>query len=139
MIGSSSTYSSSGSKGIITGSFGAVERLEYILESYKEALTDSIDQFAESETERIRRLASSVESSWYKLRDSLSVHYDYETGEFVYGVIGDDNDMELSMELEYGTPDSPPKPLLRTAALTGAQVSQSEITTGIRQYLGEAY
>lgn len=135
MGGSSSTYTLSDSDGIINGPFGAVEHLERVLRLYERAVTEAVEQFADSEKRRVRRLASSVENNWYKLRESLNVRYDYETGEFVYEVEGDELVNQIAAELEYGTPGNPPNALLRSAALDGAQVSDLEVANGIRKYI----
>ena len=135
MNGSSSTHTSSGSDGIINGTFGAVEYAEYLLNTYKDAVVEAIDEFSQSEKQRIKRLASSPDSSWNKLKDSLNVQYDYDSGEFVYKVDGNSEEQRLSVELEYGTPDTPPNSLLRSAALTGAQTVESEVANGVRRRL----
>jgi len=135
MNGSSSTYTLSDSDGIINGPFGVVEHLENVLRMYEDAINEAVEQFAASEKKRMRRLASSVDNNWNKLKDSLNVRYDYESGDFVYEVEGDDLVRQIAMELEYGTPENPPNSLLRSSALEGAQVSEVEVSTGIRQYI----
>lgn len=135
MNGSSSTYTLSDSNGIITGPFRAVEHVEHVLRLYEAAVAEAVEQFAASEKRRVRRLASSLENNWSKLRDSLNVRYDYESGDFVYEVEGDDLVKKMAAELEYGTPEMPPSSLIRSSALDGAQVADVEVSHGIRKYI----
>lgn len=139
MTGISLSSTTVGSNGIFTGSFGAVDSAKTLIAEYHNLLIQTLNQAAEQETNRVRKAAASNESPWNKLSNNIKVDYDYENGQFVYGVKGDEQVQKKAMELEYGTLDTPPSPLLRSSAIQGQYDLSASIDQQVSNEMGKMY
>jgi len=131
MTGSSSSYTSTGSKGVFTGSFGAIDYAQNILSKYDEILMKAFKDNAKAEQARIQKEANTRDSGWKDIADKIRVDYDHEGRQFSYSIEGDEATQSHAMSLEYGDGKNPPDSLLRTSAIS----SQHDMSTDINQTL----
>lgn len=131
MTGSSSSYTSTSSKGVFTGSFGVIDYAKTILSKYDEILIKAFNETAKAEQARVQKEANARESGWKNVSDKIRVAYDHEGRQFSYSIEGDESTQSHAMTLEYGDSNNPPDPLLRTSAIS----SQHGMSTDINQTL----
>lgn len=131
MTGSSSSYTSTSSKGVFTGSFGVIDYAQNILSKYDEILIKAFNETAKAEQARVQKEANTRESGWKNVSDKIRVAYDHEGRQFSYSIDGDESTQSHAMTLEYGDGNNPPDPLLRTSAIG----SQHDMSTDINQTL----
>lgn len=139
MIGINSSSISTGSNGVITGSFGAVDNVKVLLSEYHAVLMKAIKDASARETQRVRQAASAADSPWNGIANNLNVDFDYEEGQFSYNVTGDEEAQKKAMDLEYGTLDQAPQPLLRSSAIQGQYDLSLSIDSTINSELGKLY
>lgn len=139
MTGTYSSTLTEGSDGVFKGSFGAVEDVKVLLSEYHGVLMTALQQAAGEETDRIRQIAAESDSPWNPIADSLYVDFDYEAGQFVYGVKGDEKVQQKAVDLEYGMLEQPPAPLLRSSAIQGQYDLSSAIDAKVHNELGKRY
>lgn len=139
MTGSSSSYMSTSSTGIFTGSFGAVEYAEAVLQRYDEVLMQALKAAAQDEQARVRKAALQMQSGWSELSDKLLVQYDHEGRQFTYTIEGDERTQEKGMNLEYGNGHLAPEPLLRSNAIQSDYTMGASINEVLRSGLMEGF
>lgn len=139
MSGNYSSTIDQGSNGIFTGSFTAVEEVKTLLAEYQVTLMKALKDASARETQRIQQAASAEDSPWNGIASALKVDYDAEEGQFVYGVEGDEETQRKAMDLEYGTLEQAPAPLLRSSAIQGQYDLSSAIDSSVRHELGKRY
>jgi hypothetical protein len=139
MTGNYSSTLSQGSNGIFTGSFGAVDEVKTLVSEYHAVLMQAIKDAAKEETQRVRQAASDEKSPWNSIADSLNVDFDYNEGQFVYGVQGDEKTQQKAMDLEYGTLENAPAPLLRSSAIQGQYDLSLTLDSKVNNELGKRY
>lgn len=127
MSGSDSMHTQSGSKGIITGSFAAVDYVTSILNNYDSVVTQALNDFAGQEQTALRDTAMKSDSGWREIADSINVKYNHEDRQVSYSVSGDSEVQDKAMTLEYGNKGVPPMPLLRNHVLRGQYDSEMKI------------
>lgn len=116
MTGSSTIQLNTGSSGIITGSFAAVEYAEYILAHYDSVVTELLHDQAREQQRNLRKQARESDTGWKDLAKHIKVEYSHEERNFVYSVNGKKNQAK-ALDLEYGNGSQPPIPFLRSAIL----------------------
>jgi hypothetical protein len=116
MSGSSTTDTTTGSKGIFTGSFAAVDYAEYILHHYDAVVTNLLNEQASEQQRNLRKQARESDTGWKDLAKHIKVEYSHEERNFVYSVNGKKNQSK-ALDLEYGNGQVPPTPFLRSAIL----------------------
>lgn len=116
MTGSSTIESNTGSNGIITGSFAAVDYAEYILQHYDAVVTNLLNEQAKEQQRNLRKQARESDTGWKDLAKHIKVEYSHEERNFVYSVSGKKNQSK-ALDLEYGNGQVPPTPFLRSAIL----------------------
>ncbi len=126
MNGSSTTYSNTGSDGIITGAFGVVNYAEYILNNYDSIVKNALDEEAKTRQKQLRKMARASDTDWKDLARYIKVQYNHEERMFSYTVEGKKN-QEKAMNLEYGNGPTPPVPFFRSSALQSAFESEESI------------
>lgn len=134
MDGSSTIDSNTGSDGIFTGSFGAVDYAEYILNTYDDVVMEALKDHAKAQQRSLRKMARASETQWRDIAKHISVKYRHNERNFVYSVKGKKN-QELAMNLEYGNGGTPPNPMLRSAAIQ----SQFDAEYGINNRMGNEF
>lgn len=139
MEGSPATYSSTGSKGIITGSFAVIDYAEYLLEAYEQVVEDALKEEAKQEQERVRESARQSKTGWSKLANRIKVRYDHDERQLTYSVRGGASIQKQAMDLEYGTPDNPPVPLLRSSVIKGQYDTENNIDSYMVNRLSEGF
>ena len=116
MTGSSTIESNTGSGGIISGSFAAVDYAEYILNHYDAVVTNLLNEQASEQQRMLRKQARESDTGWKDLAKHIKVEYSHEERNFVYSVNGKKNQSK-ALDLEYGNGAQPPTPFLRSAIL----------------------
>lgn len=116
MSGSSTIETTSGSNGMITGSFAAVDYAEYILHHYDAVVTNLLHEQAREQQRSLRKQARESDTGWKDLAKHIKVEYSHEERNFVYSVNGKKNQSK-ALDLEYGNGAVPPTPFLRSAIL----------------------
>lgn len=139
MTGSSSSYTSTSSSGMITGTFAAVEYAQNVLATYDKVLMDALKQAAKEETARIQKTARSEGSIWKEVADNLEVVYDHDNRQFTYTLSGDESVQRKAAGFEYGDMDQAPQPLLRSGALQGQYDLERNINDTLRTGLMEGF
>jgi len=122
MIDYNPTLSSSS---FIGGELGILNLLEDFVENFALTVMDTADTAAMQASSALTSNAS-VHEDWSALKPYLSAYFDGDS--FVFGVHPAAEG--AAMELEYGSPQTPPKPVLRSTAINsstslGAYMSQS--------------
>jgi hypothetical protein len=111
MKASQPDVSNGSSASFISGSPIVVPAVEWFEENIVDILMSAIDSAEKSATKELRDKASSIKG-WDKIAEDLKVSV--EGGEIVVGQTGSFTDLNsYSSDLEYGTGESPPSPLLR--------------------------
>lgn len=134
MTGYSTIDSNTGSNGIITGSFGAVDYAEYILNVYDDVVMSALNDHAKAQQRSLRKMARASQTKWRDIAKHIKVNYRHDERNFVYSVQGAKN-QELAMNLEYGNGGLPPVPMLRSAAIQ----SQFDAEYSINSRMGNEF
>ena len=119
-MGASQIYSDLGSiKPFISGNFGTADALDEFTNGFVGVLEDLIEELSDSATTEMRYDAI-MDAEWMEYAPFLKVGV--EDGQIQYGTVAVAPDIT---ELEYGTPESAPNPLIRSfAAKNKSQFNQ---------------
>ena len=99
---STQSYTTTGSKKLISGTFGLIPYLNAVLDAYPEALVGAIKDITSEET-GVLKDSMTNHPDWSPYADKA--HASYEDGQLHYGLQGLSSDEETSAHaLEYGNP-----------------------------------
>jgi hypothetical protein len=105
-----------GSKSFMPSNFQVLDQFEEIEATYLSILNSVIEKATKEYEESIQENASQPEN-WGEFGKSLAAYFDPTDYSINIGVVGDEETVMQAMELEYGTGITPPKAMLRNAAL----------------------
>lgn len=134
----SSTSASKGSNGIITGTFGPVAQVEYLLKNYHKLLNEAFKEQAKLQQEELQKKARETGAGWESVADKIRVKYDSTSGTYTYYLVGGKKVQAKAMELEYGTPEQAPTPLFRTTVLERQNDMGNNIVNSINSSMNKA-
>lgn len=106
----STTYTSSSSKPLFTGLPAFIADTYDWQDDFENVLGKAIES-ASMFASKSLRYAAQQDEAWAPYADRLSV--EYQDGSLHWVFSGTDDDIQAMTDLEYGTPSSPPRPLLR--------------------------
>lgn len=112
----------SASDSFLKGEFAVLEGLNEYIDTYWEQWSTAIKEVTDSLRTDIRDKAAST-PGWKQFEENLDVVF--EDGDWVYVLVGDPAKVQAAYDLEFGTPDRPPRSLLRVAALKTEKTSKA--------------
>jgi hypothetical protein len=100
----------------IDGELEIIKYAQFLATEYPKALRKAIKQAVKEEQSALQEAASN-DGDWNQLANNMSVRYNTETADVVYGVTTGKQAMQKATDLEYGVPQqNAPRPLLRSFA-----------------------
>jgi hypothetical protein len=100
----------------IDGELEIIKYAQFLSTEYPKALRKAIKQAVKEEQSALQEAANN-DGDWNQLTDKMSVNYNPETADIVYGVTTGKQAMQKATDLEYGVPEkNAPRPLLRSFA-----------------------
>ena len=140
MTGSSSTQPNASSGPLLSGMFAFVGHFEQVISNYHAALSTAIDHISTDEQAMVRDKARQSDTGWSSLADKINVQYSSEERMLKYSVATEDEkENNKALSLEFGDGDTPPYPLLRTAAHEGKDTFGPRVTDKAYELLSGGY
>lgn len=118
-----------GSKPIFTGNSLNLE-ISFLDSRYMQGIDRAVEQLLESVRERAVQAAKS-DPQWREFVDLITV--EWEDGDIVLSLSGDDDEVQRALAVEYGTPDMRPNPLLRKFSIMQDVNHSTELTNSINK------
>lgn len=138
MTGSSTTTPPTGSAPILSGTPAVIGFAQAVVDRYEKFISQALDEIAAEEREYMRKQAESNED-WSQYADLIDVQYDHADRELKYSVNATGETLSKVQELEFGSPNASPRPLLRTRAAAQKEEFNSRVTARVNKLMGNAY
>ena len=132
----SQTQITSGSiKPFISGEFGTSAAIDSLSHDYIDGIVEIIEDLMDLSTSELQDEAR-MDPEWAPYHPYLKVEVEY--GEIQYMFDASSRTENEMTNLEYGTPEASPNPLVRTFAVTDSQVFSKSLKDRMKQelYLG---
>ena len=116
----------SASDDFLKGEFSVLSGLNEYLDTFWDDVNTAITEVTTSLRSQIRAQAATT-PGWKQFEENLDVVF--EDGEWHYVLVGDPAKVQAAYDLEFGTPDRPPRSLIRKVGLNTEQISKSMTKT----------
>lgn len=127
-------------KSFISGVPEIVNYAEFLAREYLPALSEAIMEAVEMEQGLLKERAYNSPDNWSALYEDMSVSFNPETSEFVYGVPGNTENALKATDLEYGVPSqNAPNPLVRSFVKEREQDLGKDIANAVSRRLNGRY